>query len=404
MKTFWTLIIAVSAAIGLMLALPLLRGYVLIKTAGWSIEINVLILIVGVLLIIGTIKLAIWLWKLPGNTLRTFLEKRAAAQLELGMLALSQGDWRKAEKALKQSAKRKDQAALSYMGAAQAAQERGKTEQMQDYLDKADQSSAVHQPVQITRAQLLLSANQPTQALDVLNEIRKPRENRIKILELLAVCYQKLSMWPELQDLIPDLLKAGVIDQAQAEQLATQSAESRLSSLPEGLSVDQVWQSFDRRMQQHPRIVETYARHAIASDEHQMAEGVLRGHIQKDWQEPLVHLYAQLAHAEPAARAKQVKQWLKKHPDSASAHLAMGLIELQQNHTDQAHEHLQISAQLKPDSLTFRSLADLEMHEQHFEQAARHYRQALSYPQDEAMDNGTTRDQAVLNSPSPGGH
>ncbi len=373
MRILLALIIAAALSIVLVLALPYLKASVIIEGDGWDIQSTLFVLILSIVTLIVTVKLLIWLWNMPGNTLRKFIEKRAIAQLELGMLALSQGDWRKAERALKQSARRKDQAALSYLGAAQAAQERGDEAGMESYLEKADQSSVAHQPVQITRAQLLLSSRQPEQALAVLDDIRKPRENRIKILELLGICYEKLEKWSELQELLPDLIKAGVLDSDQATHLQLRAATARLQDPKDAQSIDETWQSFDRKMKQNQLIVREYAENSLNLGNHPTIEKVLRGSLNQQWDEPLIRLYGQLMNADTSVRDKQLKNWNKRQPDSAGLHFALGVLRVQQEHVDEAIEHFQTSADLKPDRLTLSHLAD------ELEKKGEHRRAIIAY-------------------------
>ena len=68
-------------------------GMVQIHFRGWTVETSVLVLIFGVLLAWLLIWLLLWIWKMPSDAARRVREKRSLAQLEKGLLALTEGDW-----------------------------------------------------------------------------------------------------------------------------------------------------------------------------------------------------------------------------------------------------------------------------------------------------------------------
>ena len=110
MKALMAILLAALLAVATIWALPVLKGYVLIRAGGWAIEMNLLVLLTLLLGTYATVRFLVWAWFLPGNAVRGFVERRAAAQLEVGMLALSEGNWKKAEMALSQAARNSDNA------------------------------------------------------------------------------------------------------------------------------------------------------------------------------------------------------------------------------------------------------------------------------------------------------
>ena len=233
MKLLITLIIALLVALAAVRFLPLLQGYVLIRTGGWAIEMNVLVLLLALLSAYWLMRLAVWAWNLPGNAARRYLERRSMAQLEIGMLALSEGNWRRAEKALRLSAKGSSSPAVQYIAAAKAAQAGGNEQRIEEYLDKANDTAQAAHPVAVTRAQLLLAAGDPDSARKLLEEIRRPRETRPKVLELLARTYERLERWQDLAILVPSLIKHKLIDADHGQRLERRAAGQRLAAAAE---------------------------------------------------------------------------------------------------------------------------------------------------------------------------
>ncbi|TNC91526.1 MAG: heme biosynthesis protein HemY, partial [Thalassolituus sp.] len=66
---------------------------------------------------------------------------RARRQTTRGLLALAQGQWRRAERNLTSSAKDADQPLINYLAAARAAYEQGKNEATDEWLKAASQST-----------------------------------------------------------------------------------------------------------------------------------------------------------------------------------------------------------------------------------------------------------------------
>ena len=101
---------------------PLLKtdpGHVLINFGDWTIETSVLVLASALLVLWFLIQLAVWIWRMPVVTARKMREQRAFKQLEKGLLALTEGDWKGAEKALEKSASTQGRTTAHYLASAE---------------------------------------------------------------------------------------------------------------------------------------------------------------------------------------------------------------------------------------------------------------------------------------------
>ena len=90
-------------------------GHVLINFADWTIETSVLVLATAFLLWWFAVQLVVWFWRMPLKTARKMQEQRAFNQLEKGLLALTEGDWQGAEKALEKSASKQGKTTAHYL-------------------------------------------------------------------------------------------------------------------------------------------------------------------------------------------------------------------------------------------------------------------------------------------------
>ncbi|MEM9531176.1 MAG: heme biosynthesis HemY N-terminal domain-containing protein [Pseudomonadota bacterium] len=375
MKVMVALVLAVLMALAAIWALPLLRGYVLIRADGWAVEMNVFVLLVILASTYVVGRLLIWLWNLPGNAVRGFFQRRAAAQLEIGMLALSEGDWQKAEKALSKAARRGDHAALSYIGAAQAAAGTGHDERVEGYLEHADETSRAHDSVLITRASLQLASGHPEEALSTLNELNRTREGRPRVLQIKASALEQLGRWSELANLTPALVKAGIVDEDQRQRLVRKAALATLEGAADAGALQSAWKGLPRAQKAMPQFLSAFASHAQALGAAEMTTKPLRAYLNNEWSETLLADYAR-AETDDTRRTTQLEKWLKQHPDSPGLHLFLARHCVTRELWGKAREHLETSVQLRPDAEAWAELAELKMRDGDLEGAVASYRQA----------------------------
>jgi len=206
-------------------------GHVLINIGEWTIETSVLVLASAFLILWIAVQIAVWLWRAPVETARKIREQRAFNQLEKGLLALTEGDWSAAEKALEKSASTQGRTTAQYLAAAQAADSQDAHERREYYLEQADSGGSKKRfLVELTRARMLLANGNRATALPILQDLFKRRRRHPQVLELLSRCYRELGEWNELQAMIPALRKAGVLDDDQAADLHEEVAVNKLRS------------------------------------------------------------------------------------------------------------------------------------------------------------------------------
>ena len=374
MKILMILVLAVLLALLAIWALPVLKGYVLIRADGWAVEMNLFVLLCLILAIYLLGRLAIWAWFLPGNTVRAFFERRAAAQLEIGMLALSEGDWRKAEKALSKAARNSDQSALGYIGAAQAAHGKGDGQKMEAYLESADQSARAHDSVLITRASLRLASGDPQAALDTLAELSRSREMRPRVLEIKARCFEELGHWPELAELAPQLERAEIIDSEQRGHLENRAALAGINQADDVAKLILRYKALSKAQRSDEAYATAYVRRAIALNAASEVVKDASAALDRNWSEALLMAYAQASGDAPGAA--QLEKWLKRHPDSAGLHLLLGRHCIQAELWGKAREHLETAVQLDPSPAAYAQLGELEASQGQLETALTHYREA----------------------------
>ena len=353
-------------------------GHVLINFGAWTIETSVLVLATAVLLLWLAVHIAVWLWRMPLESARKLKEQRAFKQLEKGLLALTEGDWGAAEKALEKSASAQGRTTAHYLAAAQAADSQDAHERREYYLEQADSGGSKKRfLVKLTRARMLLANGNRAAALPILQDLYRSRRKHPQVLELLSRCYRELGDWDAIQALLPALRKAGVLDDDQSQDLQEEVAVNKLRSATTADELQAVWKKLPRAVRSHLAIVDAFAIGAANLDQLELAEPVITACLKKEWNPALVLRYGDPAANDRLKRLKQCEKWLKQHPDDAGLHLALGRLCAGESLWGKAREHMVKSLELEPSSLGYDAFGQLLERQGELEPAMACFRNAL---------------------------
>ena len=344
-------------------AAPMFRndpGYVLIRFKDWTAETSVLVLLLGLLLIYLLIRLIAWLWNWPSRTMRKTQQLRAQKQLEKGLLALSEGDWQGAEKALAKSRSQRGQETVKYLAAARAAQAQSDTAQRDAYLQQAQSGGGKNRfLVELSRAKLLIANGDVSAAISVLQGLQSLRGKHPQVLELLAQCYRDQGNWQELRRIIPALLKTGLVDSAEAQRLKHLSVEHDLKEAQDLPVLNRRWKKLPAGLRKETDLVLSYARQALDLGASDQAESALRSGLKQAWDGRLLRLYAKASKTSPSDGIKQCEKWLQDHPDDGELHLCLGNLCAGEQLWGKARSHFQKSIELSPGPDAYEALGTL---------------------------------------------
>ena len=367
---------------------PLLKsdpGHVLINFGDWTIETSVLVLVFAVLLLWFIVQLAAWFWRMPVETARKMREQRAFKQLEKGLLALTEGDWKAAEKALEKSASTQGRTTAHYLAAAQAADSQDAHERREHYLEQADSGGSRKRfLVELTRARMLLANGNRAAALPILQDLYKSRRKHPQVLELLSRCYRELGDWDQLQRLIPALRKAGVLNEEQSHRLEEEVAVNKLQSVTSAEALQAAWKQTPRGMRHHSVVVDAFAKSAAKLERADLAEPVISASLKHEWNPALVLRYGDPTAEDRINRIKQCEKWLKQHDGDAGLHLALGRLCAAESLWGKAREHMVKSLELEPSSLGYDAFGQLLERQGELEPAMACFRNALRMNQGQA--------------------
>jgi len=364
---------------------PMLKsdpGHVLINFGDWTIETSVLVLAVALLMLWFAFQFVIWLWRMPVETARKMREQRAFKQLEKGLLALTEGDWGGAEKALEKSASMQGRTTAQYLAAAQAADSQDAHERREYYLEQADSGGSKKRfLVELTRARLLLANGNHEEAQAILQSLYKSHKKHPQVLELLSRCYRESGAWDELQVMLPALRKAGVLNEDQSQDLQEEIAGNQLKSADNVDALQTAWKQIPKAMRQHAGIVDAFAVGAAKLERADLAEPVISASLKQTWSPTLVLRYGDPSADDRSKRLKQCEKWLKQHPDDANLHLALGRLCAAESLWGKAREHMIKSLELEPSSLGYDAFGQLLERQGELELAMACFRNALRMSQ-----------------------
>ncbi len=297
------LVILLGAGIGVIATRD--NGYVMLAFSVYTVEMSLVLLLIIIAMLFAvmyfSIRALVRFYRLPSDV-KDWSQRRGnrAAQnaMTRGLLELSEGQWRKAEKRLVKFADRSETPLLNYLAAARAAQLQGAHERRDSYIRLAHK----HMPsadvaVSITQAELQMADHQLDQALDTLRHLRDVAPNHTYVLRLLMDLYDQVGDWERLRELMPELRKRKVASAEQLKSLEKKAYKklleaSFLDNDPEQLSYR--WRNVPKALREDPALIADYASYLQERERHQEAEELLRQALKRGWDVELVELYGQL--------------------------------------------------------------------------------------------------------------
>ncbi len=357
-------------------------GYVLVRFQGWSVETTLLVLLVALLLAYMLLRGITWLWHWPLRSARTMRENSARKQLEKGLLALAEGNFKAAEKALRKSASG-EHATIALLGAAKAAEGLSDDKARESYLRKAEKGDKSNVLIPLSRAEMLMAAENWSEALGILEGLRNKYPKHQQVKTLAYHCYRQLSDWVNAGELATELRKLGVIDAANENVSLQKMYQQKLHQATDKEQLQQAWKALPRTARKDATVIVNYTKSLAKLDGADAAEAVLRKSLNQEWSEELIQQYALLDEGNKLARLKQTEKWLQKYPEDPGLHLAVGRLCLAEKIWGKAREHLQTSLRYRPDQLTFVTLGALSQRLGELEEAVECYSKALGLCQDQ---------------------
>lgn len=387
MKFLVTLLISLIAAVTLGLVLVKEPGYVLIGYGEWTLETTASLLVFTLLLGLAGLYLVLRFFaglKRAPQRLRQWEARRKALRarnnLNRGLIELAEGDWATAEKRLLKHAADSETPLLNHLAAARAAQQQGAHERRDHYLRLAHQGMPdADIAVGLTQAELQIAHRQMEQALATLTHLRTLSPRHAYVLKMLMHLYERLQDWEHLRDLLPELRKRGVLEEAAADQLEVRLHCELLAQAARGRDAEilrDAWNRVPRRLLQNADLVLAYATQLHGLGDDVAAEDLLRNALKKSWDDRLVDLYGRLQ-GDATQQLNSGEDWLRSHDRNPILLLALGRLAMRSSLWGKARGYLEAGIGIAPTVESYQLLGALAEQLNETDLATQCYRQGM---------------------------
>ena len=370
MRTLTTAMIVLLAAMTLSIFAVYEPGYILISVGHHSVEMSLPAFTLTALLVIivayAILRVLIRVWQLTSGVSHSRLyqrltkSRRASAQ---GLLEFAQGDWAQAESLLIQSANDFDHPVVNFLYAAQAAQEQGKYERCEYYLNSARKHFSPNSlVVEVAKAKYQLANGANEEALHTLTRLYRDSPQNTPILRLLSSAHQNLEDWDGLAKLLGPIRKAKIYSNKEFLELLRTVNKNQMEKATSNNDVkhlNQIWKDIPERLRRDDQLVCQYVRSLRQLDQHNTAESILRDALNNSWSEILAGEYGLVELTDSSVQLYHGEAWLRQNPHSGMLLLSLARICERSQLWGKARIYFESSLALAPRPETFRDLGEL---------------------------------------------
>ena len=367
MKYLFSFLIIILIAVSAGLLAHEDSGYVLLGRGYTTLELSLSLFLVLLLFsyIAGylLVRFIFRTWTMPAQLKNWRYSQRSKKAREAslqGLINLSQGQWKKAERLLTRAVKNSDMPLLNYLSAAKAAQKQNAPERRDHYLALAYKSMpAADFSVKLTQAELQFAHGQHEQALATLVHLHRLSPKHPHIMVLLSKLYQQLKSWDDLKELLPQLRKHHVFPEKELfklehityveliQQTNWNSADDKLQ---------QLWQKISRDLKKDAHLIEIYCNKLIEIKKDDEAELIIRNALRKDWQPNLVKLYGLVKSTQLEKQLAFAESLSKDHDNHPLLLLTLGRLCMYNDLWGKARAYLEASIGNKELPETYKEL------------------------------------------------
>lgn len=284
--------------------------------------------------------------------------KKSRKSALLGLINLSQGQWKKAERLLMRSIKDSDMPLLNYLSAAKAAQKQDAPDRRDHYLALAHKSMPEADfSVKLTQAELQFAYSQNEQALATLVNLHNLQPKHSHVMVLLSQLYERLNSWQDLKSLLPQLRKHHVFAEKKLSEIEVKTYVALFSNEKStAQDLQQLWKDMPRELKKNASLVEIYCNKLISLGEHNEAETILRNVLRKEWHPQLIKLYGLVKSSQPEKQLAFAESLSKDHGNHPLLLLTLGRLCMYNDLWGKARAYLEASIGNKEMAETYKEL------------------------------------------------
>jgi len=217
-------------------------------------------------------------------------------------------------------------------------------------------------PALITQAEMYLKRNQLKPALEALEQLETSGAQTARGLLLLGRIYRQMGDWQKLRALEPRLRSMRGIPVQFIDETVVQIYLDMLKAAGtsgDARQLDEIWQEVPKSLLLKAQIVTAYARSAMLLKQPDRAEKVLRGSIERTWDEEAVLAYGELETADPLATLDTAEKWLPDHMEDPTLLLACARLCIRAELYGKARSYLETSVAIRPRLEAYQLLASM---------------------------------------------
>ena len=359
-------------------------GYVLVRLGSTNYETTVVVAVVALVLLWALISV---IWRLARWPLRLWfrrVRKKSRERLANGLVALAEGRYLRAEKELARATQYRELRAPALLATARAALALGETARVDAALDEAAETA-------------------PGAALALRARLKRERGQHAEAYQLLAAEARTTTLVPAAWvEYIEAALATGdaaaamtalePLARTQALAPATFAAlEARVLAAVLGAQrsadgLNAQWAALTRAQRRVPAALAAYARRIAELGQPLAGMSEVEAYLRKDWSEPVVLAYAELAGVGTGARLRQAEGWLKQHPNSVVLLTALGRLCVAGRLWGKAREYLERALAISETAASWEALGDGYAGDGSHALAEHCYRNALRLSRGEASE------------------
>ena len=351
---FWFLLLAVAAVVAA-LAARLNAGYALLVAPPYRIELSLnllLILIVGgfaalyfgLRAIVRTVQLPAQVreWR------RLQKKDRARAKLDAAIVALLEGRYGKAQQQAQEALALPHSSGLAALVAARAAIDVRQFDAAEGFLSRPEtQATSLAVPRLTLSAEIALEQGQPQEALRILESLKREAGMHTAALRLELRATQAARRFADIAPLVEQLVKRGVFDAAQGEQVRIAAQREQLRALAhDAAGLRDAWSRLPESMRTQPPIARAAALSFQQLGGDREAADIVARSLERGWDSELVDLYGECRVPDPTRQIEQAEHWLAAHNQDAALLRVLGTLCQRQQLWGKAQTYLEASLAL----------------------------------------------------------
>ena len=359
MKKLISIFIVIGITLAAALVTPWLMedpGYVYFRFAGYEIEMRFIVALGLIVAMVFLFWLVVYLLRLPKKTLHNFSINHSRKSFAKGLLALSEGKWKQAEKLLVTSTKNSPTPELGFMAAARAAIAQNKINEAFNYLDDAENNTDNPLTVDLTRCELWVKTGDNNKAIDLLQRVLYSYPNNPRALHIMAQASQNAGQWQQLREILPKVKKLEILSSDKVEQLNNHSISQQLEFAETETELQATWNSLDKNQKLNMAYINVYCRTGLKLGMNEQVAKLTETTISKNFSNELLEVWSQL-NIDGHEKIKTAEKWLRKTPNNAVLLQTLGQLCLQYKLWGKAKDYLQQSQNLQPQSKTYKLMA-----------------------------------------------